>query len=218
MAVVSRSHYIFEELLQSITEGRWKAGEYLPTERDLAHQYQASRNTIREALKMLAALNYIQLQNRKPALVCNQPAELIQTSYKVNPAEFLEIQEARYHLEYGLIPRLIRYSTPKDIDKLREINKQFLETRDVQELANIDYHFHVTLVTISQNNFVRHIYLSTLRTLKQILVVGKVSKEGIYVTYKAHNNLIDALESKNHQALELAIELHFRNGTDFLSD
>ena len=43
------------ELAERIRSGEWKAGAYLPAERQLAETYATSRGTVRQALAQLAA-------------------------------------------------------------------------------------------------------------------------------------------------------------------
>ena len=51
---------IAERLRQQIENGDFKSGGQLPTEQDLQAQYNASRNTIREAIKQLTTLGLVE--------------------------------------------------------------------------------------------------------------------------------------------------------------
>ena len=55
----SISKQIAEQLRQAIVSGRFKIGERLPTEDELAQRYGVSRPSVREALKRLAAQNLV---------------------------------------------------------------------------------------------------------------------------------------------------------------
>jgi GntR family transcriptional repressor for pyruvate dehydrogenase complex len=50
---------VTEQLKQSILLGRFKAGDRLPSERDLAEQFQVSRVAVREALRALENSGFI---------------------------------------------------------------------------------------------------------------------------------------------------------------
>ena len=56
---VSLAKQISERILESITDGKLKADDQLPTEEVLTSQFQVSRPMIREALKRLAAQSLI---------------------------------------------------------------------------------------------------------------------------------------------------------------
>lgn len=51
---------IYQEMAQKIEKETFKANEFLPSENELAEQYQTSRETIRKALNLLAQNGYIQ--------------------------------------------------------------------------------------------------------------------------------------------------------------
>ena len=51
---------IAERLRQQIEAGEFKAGGQMPTEQDLQAEYNASRNTIREAIKQLTTLGLVE--------------------------------------------------------------------------------------------------------------------------------------------------------------
>ena len=55
----SLSKQIAEQLRAAIVDGRFKIGERLPTEDELAQRYGVSRPSVREALKRLAAQNLV---------------------------------------------------------------------------------------------------------------------------------------------------------------
>ncbi|WP_053958218.1 GntR family transcriptional regulator [Sulfobacillus thermosulfidooxidans] len=52
-------YQIKEDIIQHIAQGHWSAGDQLPSEPELAHQYQVSRATIRQALAELAQEGYL---------------------------------------------------------------------------------------------------------------------------------------------------------------
>lgn len=55
----SISRQIAEQLREAIVDGRFKIGDRLPTEDELAQRYGVSRPSVREALKGLAAQNLV---------------------------------------------------------------------------------------------------------------------------------------------------------------
>jgi DNA-binding FadR family transcriptional regulator len=51
-----------EQLRQRITQGTWAIGERLPTEPELAAELGISRNTVREAMRVLAFSGLIEVR------------------------------------------------------------------------------------------------------------------------------------------------------------
>lgn len=63
---------IYEELAQAIDEKKYRVGEPLSSENDLAEQYNVSRETVRKALRRLRETGYIQKQQGKGSIVLDQ--------------------------------------------------------------------------------------------------------------------------------------------------
>lgn len=51
--------FIVDDIMNKITQQRYKPGEKILTERELAIKYEVSRHTVREALKKLESIGYI---------------------------------------------------------------------------------------------------------------------------------------------------------------
>ena len=60
---VRLSAQIEEQLKQQLLEGRWKAGERLPSEHELSRIFQVSRVSIRQALQALSAQGLIETRS-----------------------------------------------------------------------------------------------------------------------------------------------------------
>lgn len=60
--IASLAGTIAEELRDEILRGRYRAGERLPSERDLATRMEANRSSVREALKTLEQLRLIEIR------------------------------------------------------------------------------------------------------------------------------------------------------------
>ena len=60
---VRLSAQIEEQLKQQLLEGRWKAGERLPSEHELSRIFQVSRVSIRQALQALSAQGLLETRH-----------------------------------------------------------------------------------------------------------------------------------------------------------
>ncbi len=64
---------LYEALQRQITQGVYREGEMLPTERELQESYDLTQPTIRQALSMLAAERYIRKHQGKGSIVLPLP-------------------------------------------------------------------------------------------------------------------------------------------------
>ena len=76
------------ELAERIRSGEWRAGAYLPAERQLAETYGTSRGTVRQALAQLAAEGVVERPEGSAARVL--PATPGETVDAASVAEQLE--------------------------------------------------------------------------------------------------------------------------------
>jgi DNA-binding FadR family transcriptional regulator len=70
---------VAEQLRDAILDGRFRAGEKLPPERELAEQFQVNRTSIREAIKVLEGLGLVAVRQGDGATV--QP--LVDASFDI---------------------------------------------------------------------------------------------------------------------------------------
>lgn len=66
---VPKYHQLYEILRQQIEEGLWKPHEAIPPERELESRYNVSRTTVRQALNMLVAKNFLYRAHGKGTFV-----------------------------------------------------------------------------------------------------------------------------------------------------
>src|SRR6478735_10843163 len=60
---------MLERLTQAIVDGRFKPGDALPSESQLASAYKVSKPVVREAVRELAAMGVVQIQQGKVSRV-----------------------------------------------------------------------------------------------------------------------------------------------------
>ncbi|XPP27080.1 MAG: FadR/GntR family transcriptional regulator [Leucobacter sp.] len=74
------SDLILAELRRRIAAGVWTDGEQLPTERELAAEFEVSPNTIREAIRALGAAGLVEVRQGSGAFVTLATSQIIATS------------------------------------------------------------------------------------------------------------------------------------------
>ena len=60
---------ITDQILEIISEGQWKENERIPGELELSELFQASRNSVREAIKALALLGVLHAHSGRGTFV-----------------------------------------------------------------------------------------------------------------------------------------------------
>ncbi|HCJ33645.1 MAG TPA: FadR family transcriptional regulator, partial [Ktedonobacter sp.] len=79
-----QSNKVFEQVANQIEKrilsGELRSGDRLPTERDLAEQFHASRTAVREAMKILAQKGLVDMRPGRGTIVIDGAPEAMQHS------------------------------------------------------------------------------------------------------------------------------------------
>lgn len=216
----SISAMIVENIIDNINAGKLSAGDELPTELELADNFEVSRNTVREALRVLETYGVLETSHRKPPRIVNKnlQASIAIAAIRVseNKAYYKEIQQIRELMEVGLIDDILKNVTGQDIDELREINQAISKANTVASLAELDFKFHTRLIDISGNSMVSAIYASLATTILHVLEIGKNLEEGIQQAVVGHEEIISALQEGKQDQARVIMSKHFEYSKELL--
>lgn len=216
LVTVSLAKQIADQIRGSITDGRLKADDQLPTEQELAKQFEVSRPTIREALKRLAAQNLIR-SRRGPAggTFVNRPSyqELgsnltTATALLVSMGEFEipEVMEARHELEVVCARLAAKSRLVPELDIMAgEIETQKESTLSDVEFCASDVRFHRALADASHNPVIRFVMFSVIEALQSIgkMVVLRFRERKEIV--KQHEKILAAVKAQDADAAAAAV-------------
>ena len=101
---MSKYKEVYNDIKEKITNGTFKAGEFLKSESDLAHKYSYSKDTIRKALSMLELDGYIQKIKGKNSMVLENgrfknSLSNLRTSKELNKIENIDIHTNLIEME-----------------------------------------------------------------------------------------------------------------------
>jgi len=134
-----------ENILRAyFAENKFKPGDALPNETDIAAQLNVSRNVVREALSRLRMLGMIEARPRRGMIIA-QPDLLAGLEKVLNPLilsidNLKDIFEMRLILEMGIAEFLFARKTKKDIEELEEIVARQMDRSVVTRDEEITFH------------------------------------------------------------------------------
>jgi DNA-binding FadR family transcriptional regulator len=213
----SISKQIAEQLRSAIISGRFKSGERLPTEDELAARYDVSRATVREALKRLAAQNLVR-SKRGPAggNFVNQPshAELAESLsgaatllVGLGALDIDEIIEARRLLQGSCLKMA---ATNASQTQIHEVEAALLRQKDHtlsdEAFCDADVAFHRALVDATGNGMVRFVMYTIIEALVPItnMVVAYVKDRREIIAF--HEALLSALKQRDQLMLTTVLD------------
>ena len=208
---------IAEQIRESITDGRLKADDRLPTEDELARQFQVSRPTIREALKRLAAQSLIR-SRRGPTggTFVNRPSHeevssslTTATALLVSLGEFKipEILQARQELEVVCVRQAATRCEEVELSVMAtEIETQRDVSISDEDFCASDVRFHRAIADATHNSILKFVMFTVIEALQPIenMVVFRVRERDVIV--RQHEDILAALRVGDAEKAARAIQ------------
>lgn len=143
---------IARELQAAIKKGTYAFREQLPTERELATKYRASRTTIRKALMILEEGKYVE---RRPGSGTYASFASRDTGEDVaERTSPLELIEARAALEPQIARLAVLHASARDLDALQTLLVTLNEAEKKNDpilYSQIDEQFHLAVAACTNN-------------------------------------------------------------------
>jgi GntR family transcriptional repressor for pyruvate dehydrogenase complex len=207
---------IIENLIQDITDGLYRPGDLLPSERDLMAEFHVGRPAVREAITRLELQGLIDIragqraQVRKPTIdrIMNEmtPAIAVLLSTENGNAQ---LKEVRIFFETAMAREAAIRSNPKHIACLKELLESNRKNiGNVKAFSETDIQFHRYLAEITENEILINLMVlfdqwllsHRLDSLKQ---PGQIQKALL-----AHEQIFKAIEEKDPTAADKAMRFH----------
>jgi len=210
------SEQVVAQLLGMVRVGNLKAGDRLPSERELAQSFGVSRPTIREAVRALAVLGVLKTRHGGGIFVSELRAEEL-----LGPLQFFlsleetsvdSLYDARQLIEGGIAARAAAAATPGDVTTLRElIVQQKAAIDDPQAYRVLDIAFHKHIHILGANPFLSRAATSLNTLGLEFRTVASESTQVIAQSLLDHAAIVAALGSNDADAAERAMRQHMRN-------
>ncbi len=192
------------EQIKSILIDRIVDGELAPGDRlkelQIASEFGTSQAPVREAIRSLQALGYVEHKPHVGALVkCFNNREI----------------EEAYQIREALETHCLTHA-PANVDQLAEILTTHLKTmesavseRDIKTFTKADNQFHRSIVAFSENNSMLSIWES-LKIQMQVFATVVETSISIEELYILHPPIIAALEQKLNRDFTPSLSDHYR--------
>ncbi|MBA4500941.1 FadR/GntR family transcriptional regulator [Marinobacterium marinum] len=219
-----------------ILDGRLKAGGRLPSERKLVERLKVSRNTLREALKVLRTRGVIEARRGSGHYVCNfgdmqpqlqrlEPGSPLQQLLQNHPQTLESLLEVRRLLEGEAAYLAAQRATEEDMDKLKAVYEALVdehpERDSAADHAERDMHFHHALYAAAHSPILL-LALNSIRDLMVSFVFDTSDKLYFQDSIKnqlrtQHRRIYRAIEQRNPAAARRAARAHIDAVVDSLN-
>lgn len=193
---------VFNTLREAILRGDLKPGERL-MEMQLASKLGVSRTPIREAIRMLE-------QEGLAVTIPRRGAEVARMTLK-DMEDSLEIRDA---LDEFAVKIACDRITPEQLEKLREIKKEFehcTKTGDVKRIAQADIAFHDVIYDAANNPKLVSILESLREQVYRYRVEYLKNSENYPILIEEHKTILEGLEARDRKKATQAMHEHVAN-------
>ena len=148
-------------LQEQIAQGRFEVGGKLPTESELMKIFGVGRSPVREAVKILANMGLLKVQQGAGTFVESRTARNESMERCMQRADIGDLEEVRRILEVAIVERAAQRRTQADIEKIGT----HLARRGAAAAAGrlndciaADVDFHVALSEATHNEILHELY------------------------------------------------------------
>jgi GntR family transcriptional regulator, uxu operon transcriptional repressor len=143
---------VLGSLLMAIDGGRWKPGDRLPPERQLAEELSVGRSSLRIALSELERRGRIRRHVGQGTFVTHDPGAEVVTTLRISPPPSpADVFELRLMIEPQIAATAAMRASAPDIARLHRIIDQGEAASDWAAWETADTEFHGALATASRN-------------------------------------------------------------------
>ena len=181
----------------------------LPSEKDLAIQFNVSKTAIREALKVLKERGLIKSKNGEGSFVTKPNITGIPSSLnrivQVEKINDLDLHEMRMILESASARRAALHANTDEIAKMEKLLIKLTEKAMIpEERIDFDSQFHI-LIAKSGKNPLMGLFVEVMTSqLHNFMIKGGYHLD-IKKAYNEHKKIVDAIREKNPVKAEQAM-------------
>jgi GntR family transcriptional repressor for pyruvate dehydrogenase complex len=208
---------VYEEIVTKIKDmvekGRFKSGDQLPVERELAEVLRVSRSSVREALRSLETQGFIESRQGDGTYIASQPVEsLVRPLASVILTEKddqMELFEMRRMIEPDLAYLAAERATEEEIAMMEKVLALQEEQIARGEFGtDVDRNFHYIMVRAAKNKAILRITDNIIDLLaesrEQYLQVDGRPQKSIL----RHREVLDAIRARDPERAEKCMLEH----------
>lgn len=211
-------HELARAIIADLATGRYKVGDRLPAERELALEHEVSRPTVREAIIALEVQGLLEVRVGSGAYVKRLPGEADTPGFNITA---FELTEARLMFESEAAALAASQITDQELAELEQrVEDIALENQSSNGTEEADREFHLTIARATRN-------AAVVRTIEDLWRVRATSPDSALLHAKArfanvkpiveeHGAILEALRSRDPAMARAAMRTHLTSVLDSL--
>lgn len=206
----SKSELVYEQLLKQIVGNSFHNGDRLVISR-IAREYNVSDIPVREAIRRLESEGYVKHEENKGFTVSFLSKESL-----------IDIFQIRGVLE-GYAARLsVDVLTPRDIDKLEEINNELAKSiadGNTDRYSELNQEFHLAMYVPVKNTELITLIRELWQKWSVTMTVFKVAHSRVQHSVEEHRHILDLIRAGKSDEVETVVRQHkFAAGQEMVAE
>lgn len=208
---------VIDYFKKKIIEGELRPGEKLPPEREIAERLNVSRNSVREAIRIMDMTGVISSQQGSGNYItCEFQKSLAETMtmmFAMDQINYRQISQIRQALECLALSLAIEYASEEQIKAMEALVKELDKSMDDEKNAMLDKKIHFTLAQASGNILVLDFLEACSGVIDAFIhdmreeILRTEERKNLLNEY--HKKLVEALKEKDEKKGIDALEHHF---------
>lgn len=212
-----RAAIVLAKIEEKFLSHQLQVGDKLPSERDLANLFGVSRNSVREALQILALRDVIEIRRGGGSYVKQSNTQFMdELSERLTVTDehlIFEMLEVRSALEVEAVSLAAQRATAEDLHNIRKSLKEMaIFGKDEKAEAQADFHFHMHIIKASHNSILIHLAETLMGQMEQTVYATRqhrfVNLDRYEETYNEHKNIYIALASGDSELAKSLMATH----------
>lgn len=209
---------VIARITQAIHDGRLKPGDALPSEARLAASFGVSKPIAREAIRQLAAMGVVNIQQGKvtrvQALDAGPLDRFFRFAVRGRKTGLTEAVELRRILEPPIAAHSAERHSPADVERLDFILARMeAALGDVPLWIEADLDFHEAVAASSGNRLLDFQIRGLRPVIREVMEIfnsrGARTPADWQKTYQRHVLVVDAIRTGDAEAATAAMSKHF---------
>lgn len=206
MVYKTKVDIVYDDLLENITNGVYKPGEKLVITR-ISKAHGISDIPVREAIRRLESEGYVKILPNQGAVVYDSTSDNLYEIFRIKGV--LEGYATRLAMDHF---------GPEDYERLHKMNAELQEAMksgEAKRRGELNTEFHQYIYRACGLSELQNMIEDFWRKYKITTMVLTALPERSEVSVKEHNNILDLMESGEHDKAEMAMRCHtFRSGEE----
>lgn len=199
---------ISDSIYSFIKMNNLQPDDKLPSERDMAASLQTSRNSVREALRILENQGIIYVKTGSGVFVANPYGENSAISIRLTDCTLPELQELQKTLDRQAVLNALTRGTPQQKAELVSIGSKMVDLYSENTYSHtLDHRYHTLLYKMGKNNAI-HQLINMIRDTRFVQrQEADYENNSIWLpTVPAHLDLAEALQREDTASAMAAID------------